>query len=53
VNILCSIIFLKFATEDYVRVQVLVVVPIPDLYLVSLLSMHSVHFKCIEECVSR
>jgi hypothetical protein len=30
-----------------------VVVPIPDLYLVRRLSMHSVHFKCIGECVSR
>jgi hypothetical protein len=30
-----------------------VVVPIPNLYLVPLLSMHCVHFKCIRECVSR
>jgi hypothetical protein len=30
-----------------------VVVPIPKLYLVLLLSMHCVHFKCIGECVSR
>jgi hypothetical protein len=30
-----------------------VVVPIPNLYLVSCLSMHCVHFKYIGDCVSR